>query len=150
MWISCRKNARSNLQKVNPQHNRRNTVYMNTDILKHDFRVTASWQWQKMSKDSTLSFHAGAAGDTSRTLRSSTRSDWLPTKLRSRAAIRCESTDEASVVVHAWLCSNTFSSWDSGILKQRVSETVDRTSGPTAWPVHSSDLNLLPFMSRDI
>lgn len=63
MWMSCRKRARPNLQKVNPHHKRRKTCYMSTDLLKHGFRVTVSWQWQKVSEFSTLSFHAGVVGD---------------------------------------------------------------------------------------
>ena len=36
---------------------------MNKGLLKHGFRVTASWQPRKMLKACTFSFHAGIAGD---------------------------------------------------------------------------------------
>ena len=92
---------------------------MSIDLLKHGFRVTASWQWQKMFEVSTLCFHAGLVGD--RLL-----GHYVLPPVLTDYPRRCESTDEASVVVHAWLCSTTFCSWDSGIRKQRVSGTMGR------------------------
>ena len=60
-YTERRKNAGTNQRKVNPNRNVRKK-YMNTGLLKHGFRVPASWGLKKMFKVSTLSFHAGMAG----------------------------------------------------------------------------------------
>jgi hypothetical protein len=45
-----------------PQYKKKET-HMNVGLLKHGWPVTASWRLKNMCKVSTLSFHAGIAGD---------------------------------------------------------------------------------------
>ena len=53
------KNTRSNSQKVNPHHNRRQNFCMKIGLLIHVFRVMVSLLLNKIF----MSFHAGMAGE---------------------------------------------------------------------------------------
>ena len=74
----------------------------------------------------------------------STTADWLPTKLHSRAAARCES-NRRGFSCGSWLCFTVFSSWGSGILKQRLTKLWIGRGGPTTWTAPSADCNPLHF-----
>lgn len=120
-------------QKMNLHHNTRKKR-INISLPKDDFRITASWRLKKIFKVPALKFHEGTARNKilglyilpprlkrNRLLR-------FPTKLPYRAAVRCGSADWDALMVHVWWCSATFSSCISGILKQRISVTIDGTT----------------------
>lgn len=103
----------------------------NIGLLKHGYPVTSSWQFKKMCKVSTFEFPC-------RQCRrqdfwdpfSSTTSEWeglpwFPMNCPSWTVARCGTADSDSVMVNAWWCSTTFSSYILGILEQLVSGTVN-------------------------
>ena len=106
-YTGRKKNAGPNQRKVNPNRNVTKKYYTNTSLLQHGFRVPASWGLKKIFKVSTLSFHAGMAGERLLGLLSSTTSDGgsLPRfrmKLPSRTVWKCGSAHSNSYMVHAW------------------------------------------------
>lgn len=100
---------------------------------------------------STLSFHAGTAGDKTSGALFSSNHVWMGADyhlLRNvvpELLLRCGSADLDSFMVRARRRSATFSSSRSGILEQLVSRTLDSTS----WTNSSLSLIYITFTCED-